>query len=258
MIRSRKIRNLLMAPLAYTLFLMGTSQAQIVCPGSYGGHLQGIATDKDGAIYWSFTTELVKTDMTGSILEKVSVPTHHGDLTFHDGKVYVAVNLGQFNEEAGHADSWVYVYDAKTLQLISTHNIPEAVHGAGGMDYLEEHFFVVGGLPKGHSANYVYEYDKDFQFLKQHTIDSGYTLMGIQTACYSQGYWWFGCYGDSPSLLKTNGSFRLLGKYGFDCALGISEFSENTFLIGRRIKGKQHRGEVLSAVVDRDQGLAIE
>ena len=34
---------------------------QVVCSGTYGGHLQGITTDNTN-IYWSFTTSLVKTD----------------------------------------------------------------------------------------------------------------------------------------------------------------------------------------------------
>ncbi len=233
---------------------------EVLCSGTYGGHLQGITADKGKAIYWSFTVALVKTGAEGNLLAKVSVPNHHCDLTFHDVKVYVALNPGQFNKEAGHATSSIYDNAAKKLKLVSKHSIPEVVHGAGGIDYHEGHFFVVGGLPKGHKANYVYEYDRDFKFLKKHTVKSGYTPMGIQTACFSQGYWWFGCYGKTPTLLKTDASFRLLGRYDFDCALGISRFPDNTFLIGRSLRGpggRRQRGKALSAKMDRDKGLLI-
>ena len=65
------------------------------CEGTYPHHLQGICTNEQDAIYWSFTTTLVKTDTQGKILAKTPVANHHGDLCFHDGKVYVAVNLGE-------------------------------------------------------------------------------------------------------------------------------------------------------------------
>ncbi len=257
MINSRRFRHLFMLSFVCALLLFDTSLGEVVCPGIYGGHLQGITTGNTKAIYWSFTTSLVKTDAEGNLLEKISVPNHHGDLTFHDGKVYVAVNLGQFNQEAGHAKSWIYVYDAENLRLVSKHSIPEVVHGAGGIDYHEKHFFVVGGLPKGHKANYVYEYDKDFKFLKKHTIESGYTLLGIQTACYWQECWWFGCYGETPTLLKTDVSFRLLGRYDFDCSVGISGVSGDILLVGRILGPKSRQGKVLSAKMDRDKGLVI-
>lgn len=69
----------------------------VTCEGTYPHHLQGICVDKDW-IYWSFTTALVKTDLDGKPLKKVT--NHHGDLCFYDGKIYVAVNLGKFNVRA--------------------------------------------------------------------------------------------------------------------------------------------------------------
>ena len=261
--QEQKMKHLIFSYYLFFTSLVGVlitstpSIGQVVCPGSYGGHLQGITTDKTKAIYWSFTTDLVKTDAKGNLIVKVSVPSHHGDLTCHDGKIYVAVNLGEFNREEGHARSWVYVYDAEKLKLLSKFSIPEAVHGAGSIDYHKNRFFVVGGLPKGHRGNYVYEYDLDFKFLKKHTVKSGYTLMGIQTACYAQGYWWFGCYGKSPELLKTDGLFNLLGKYDFDCALGICRLSDDKFLIGRNLGEQNQQGQVLVAKPDQTKGLAI-
>jgi len=81
--------------------------------------------------------------------------------------------------------------------------------------------------------------------------------MGIQTACFAQDHWWFGCYGRPPTLLKTDDSFKLLGKYDFDCAMGICRLSENELLIGRVAGNQYHRGQVLSAKPDQTKGLAI-
>ena len=119
---------------------------KVQCEGTYQHHLQGVATDRQ-SIFWSFTTTLVKTDQKGKLIKKKSVANHHGDLCFQNGKIYVAVNLGKFNDPKGNADSWVYVYHAETLQLLVRHAVPEAFHGAGGIGYRDQMFFVVGGLP---------------------------------------------------------------------------------------------------------------
>ena len=93
----------------------------VECAGTYPHHLQGICTDDDNALFWSFTTQLVKTDRLGTVLKQVPVGNHHGDLCHHDGRIYVAVNFGNFNDPDGNADSWVYVYDADDLSLIAKH-----------------------------------------------------------------------------------------------------------------------------------------
>ncbi|MCA9134027.1 MAG: hypothetical protein KDA45_12760, partial [Planctomycetales bacterium] len=191
------------------------------CAGEYQHHLQGVCTDNDQAIYWSFTTQLVKTDRQGQVLQQIPVANHHGDLCFAEGKLYVAVNLGKFNDPQGNADSWVYVYDAQTLDVLAKHEVQEVFHGAGGIGVHRDHFFVVGGLPDGVQENYVYEYDADFRFVNKHVIPSKWTQLGIQTATFHDGEWWFGCYGTPKILLKTDADFKLLGRYEFDCSLGI-------------------------------------
>lgn len=203
----------------------------IYCEGAYPMHLQGISTDQKNSIYWSFTNEMVRTDLKGKVLNRVQVLNHHGDLCYVDGKIYVAVNLGKFNQPAGQEDSWVFVYNARDLKEIARHKVPELVHGAGGMAFNKGKFYVVGGLPKGYNENYVYEYDKDFKFIKRHIIASGYTQLGIQTVEHYEGQWWFGCYG-SPKLLRTDDQFTILDKSDFDASLGIVAYSSKKLMIG--------------------------
>ncbi len=227
------------------------------CEGDYRHHLQGVCTDRAGAVYWSFTTELVKTDPSGNVLASISADNHHGDLCFAGGKVYVAVNLGKFNHPEGRADSWIYVYDAASLALLAKHPVPEVFHGAGGMDVREGRFFIVGGLPEGVEENYVYEYDDAFRFVKRHAIASGWTKLGIQTALWHDGVWWFGCYGSPQILLKTDADFRLLGRYEFDCSLGIVGIGPGQFLVakGPRTPEGRHRGVLGFAKADAEKGL---
>lgn len=230
--------------------------SHVDCDGVYPHHLQGVCAHGD-AFYWSFTTTLVKTDNTGKVLLRVPVANHHGDLCFRNGRIYVAVNLGKFNDPNGNADSWVYVYDAETLKEVARHETQEVVHGAGGIGFRGEHFFVVGGLPDAVAENYVYEYDSAFKFVRKHVIKSGHTHLGIQTATFAHGSWWFGCYGDPKILLVTNAQFQMQGRYEFDCSLGIEGVSEGRLLVasGRCEGGKHCTGRVQAMAPDAKLGL---
>ncbi|MGE0758634.1 MAG: hypothetical protein AB7O38_16525 [Pirellulaceae bacterium] len=231
----------------------------VTCDGAYPHHLQGICADRE-AIYWSFTTTLVKTDLNGKLLKKLPVANHHGDLCCHDGKLFVAVNLGTFNDSQGNADSWVYVYDAATLTETSRHEVQEVFHGAGGIGFRQGHFFVVGGLPEGVEVNFVYEYDANFRFQQKHIIRSGHTHLGIQTATFAHDRWWFGCYGDPKVLLVTDADFQLKGRYEYDCSLGIVGLSDGRFLSATGQCGKNQgcTGSARIAMADEKAGLRIE
>ncbi|MBQ2822496.1 MAG: hypothetical protein IJF17_13060 [Thermoguttaceae bacterium] len=186
----------------FSINAYASSTNKIMCEGTYGGHLQGL--DNDGAsIFWAFTTELVKTDGDGKVLKKVEVPNHHGDLCCHNGVVYVAVNRGQFNQEAGKAVSEIWTFRTDDLSFIAKYDVPEVVHGAGGITYREGFFYVVGGLPRGYEENYVYQYAPDFKFVKRHVLKTGYTHLGFQTAHYTQGKFWFGFYGEQGNPSGT-------------------------------------------------------
>lgn len=248
------------------LLFLGNLQAQntkaieypITCKGLYKGHLQGITTDED-AIFWSFTDTLVKTDLTGSILKKVPVANHHGDLCYSDGKVYVAVNLGKFNQPAGQADSWVYVYDADHLNQLNRYPVQDVVHGAGGMAIKDGTFYVVGGLPEDISENYVYAYTPDFKLKKRYIIPSGHTHLGIQTVDYIDDTWYFGCYGDPKILIKTDSEFNILGQWEFDAALGINSFPDGQILVARGYKKDGlNGGTIFKAKSKKKKGLLIK
>jgi hypothetical protein len=220
------------------------------CEGAYPRHLQGICTDGKGSIYWCWTDALVKTDLNGHVLKKVPVANHHGDLCYHDSRVYVATNLGKFNLPASAADSWVYVYDADTLAELAKHRLPELVHGAGGMEHHDGKFIVIGGLPPGVNENYLY---------------GGYTLMGIQTVAYANGAWWFGCYGKPAVLLRADKKFQFTGKWEFNASVGIAPISGGRFLMAQNtsIKGddgktKANQSRVVIARPDEKAGLVID
>ena len=174
----------------------------IVCEGDYrSGHLQGVATDGTH-LYWPFTGTIVKTDLAGRVLATTTQVRHQGDLCVVDGMVYIAVNLGRFNQETG-AVSEVWSYDAKDLALKRKWKVPELVHGAGGITWHDGKFYVVGGLPKTHTCNYIYEYTPDFTFVKRHVLKTGYTLLGIQTAAFEHGRFLFGCYSSKEAPIRT-------------------------------------------------------
>ncbi|HBL76702.1 MAG: hypothetical protein A2W90_23670 [Bacteroidetes bacterium GWF2_42_66] len=211
---------------------------------TYGGHLQGFTTDYQSFLYWSHTTQLVKTDFRENIVKVIDVSSHHGDPEYYNGRIYVAVNLGLFNEEPGLADSWVYVYDAKDLGFIKKYSVPEVIHGAGGIAIHDKKVMIVGGLPGSgkYSKNPVYEYNLDFELQKVHWLESGYTYKGIQIATYYNGYWYFGCYGNAgkslnPVVLKTmlvDGNLQLTKIYDLDFSHGMIGLSGNRWLVSNK------------------------
>ncbi len=215
----------------------------VYCEGSYSRHLQGIDIN-DSFILWSWTTKLVKTDPSGKVLVSVDADDHHGDLCIVNNRVFAAVNLGKFNQPTGKADSWIYEYDINTLALLKKYPVPELVHGAGGIAWKDGNFFVVGGLPKGYDENYVYEYDETFRFRGRHVLNSGYTLLGIQTITWAKGRWWFGCYGNPEVLLTADKEFNLVTKKELNAALGIS-FIDGVSFIGsnEKVEGK-YKGKI--------------
>lgn len=234
--------------------------AIISCAGTYTGHLQGVCIDPEGNIYWSFTTTLVKTDIGGSVLMKIPVVSHHGAPCYVDGKLYVAVNLGKFNEAKMSADSWVYVYDAANLSPLRKQRVGEVIYGAGGIAHHKGKFLVVGGLPEGFDENYLYEYDEDLIFTRKISLISGYTTKGIQTATYSDGYWWFGCYGSPEVLLKVDSQFKTISKFSFDCTLGLVPVGRR-FLVARGntacLEKNGCTGRLVPATRNDRNGLAI-
>ncbi len=104
------------------------------CDGAYKLHLQGICTSQD-SIFWCYTGDLVKTNPDGKIEKQISVPGHHGDLCYHDGKIYVAAFLREPERTKGEPVSWVYIYDAADLAFVTRHSVIEAIHRAGGVAY---------------------------------------------------------------------------------------------------------------------------
>lgn len=217
-----------------------TIPEKILYSTEYKNHLQGMTTDYQHSLYWSHTTVLVKTDLKGVVLKSVSVPDHHGDLAYHQGKLYVAVNLGQFNEKPGLADSWIYVYEAGDLRFVEKYPVPEVVHGAGGIAIHEDQFMVVGGLPRlaGYDKNFVYEYDARFNLKKIHELESGPTWLGIQTAAWFNGFWYFGCYASEAypngvvlkAGMAANGCLQLVDRYEMDMSYGLIGVQANRFL----------------------------
>ena len=222
--------------------------ARVDCAGVYPGHLQGICLDEKKNIYWSFTTWLVTKDSQGELLGKVPVASHHGDLCYAQGKVYVAVNLGKFNDPAGNADSWVYVYDAKHLKEISRHEVQQVKKVANPIAKGDGRFLVVGGLPNDINENYLYEYDSEFRFVKQHVLASGHTHLGIQGATYAEGKWWFACYGGQ--LLTATADLQMQGRYTFECGYGIVALGSGHYYIARggHRADRGHNGYLLRAV----------
>jgi len=86
--------------------------------------------------------------------------------------------------------------------------------------------------------------------------------MGIQTAAYADGAWWFGCYGKPAVLLRADENLQFTGKWEFNASVGIAPISggrfliaQNTALKGKDGKTKSNKAKVVFARVDEKAGL---
>ena len=232
--KSRTIQKIVAAGvIAFSMFPIAAGEnpvsEKIVCGGEYKGHLQG--TDAAGTnIWWSFDCMIVRTDLSGKVMATQEAPNHQGDLCVKGDTLYVAVNLGPFNTET-KGKSCVTAYDAMTLVPKKTWNI-DMPHGAGGMTWKDDRFYVIGGLPPTHDRNYVYEYDSDFRLVKRHELLTGYTVLGIQTAAFVNGEFLFGIYGGKgnpggilrcPADLSSFRRYIVSSRYGYSGAVGIAQ-----------------------------------
>ena len=88
----KTVPAILTMTLLYPATPFATDFQLVTCEGMYPPHLQGVCADEKDAIFWSFTTKLVKTDRSGKVVKQVDVANHHGDLCFHQGKVFAALS----------------------------------------------------------------------------------------------------------------------------------------------------------------------
>jgi hypothetical protein len=59
-------------------------------------------------------------------------------------------------------------------------------------------------------------------------------------------------------MIKTDASFKLVGKYDLDCGLGIIGISPDKFLIARGGgTGEQRTGRTLIGIADEKKGLVF-
>jgi hypothetical protein len=87
-------------------------------------------------------------------------------------------------------------------------------------------------------------------------LKSGYTNLGIQTACFHGDYWWFGCYTveGKKGLLKADSDLELVCVYDVSPAFGLVGWGEGRFLVARHF-GEEWQAKVVPMRPDERVGL---
>ena len=169
----------------------------------FRGHIQGVCTDGTN-IYWSMTYDLVKTDRTGRELARYSDKFHMGDLCWHRGRVYVGVN--RMAEKGVRRGDEVWVFEPERLERVKVYPTPQTVWCNNGLEWYGGRFWIVSCAPTYSRYNYVFEYTEDFKFVQCRPIESGWTMLGVQTICLRGDKMLFGCYGNRRDTVMPHKS----------------------------------------------------
>lgn len=232
--------------------IFGAFQASAVefrCEGDYPHHLQGFASDGE-SIYWSFTSILMKSDLTGKRISQIQVPMHHGDCCVMDGRLYVATHL---NWPSKNRTAWIYVYDCKDLTLLDKINIPEVDYaGVDGISFHDGFFYVcIGKDPDDKTPfNRIFKMTKDFQVVERFEVP-GATTYGIQAFSWANGSFWLGAY-SKEGTTQCDANMKVVGKHSIDMSVGVyelppSEQGEPRLMVAshRRENGEANRNWAL-------------
>ena len=199
------MKTVRIAVLAAVAALTGAAYADTIRCGETGvEHLQGVTCDGTH-IYWSFTTKIVKTDLTGAVVTSADVPGHSGDLCVHLGKLYVATDEGKY-VRASNFKQEVRVYDTATLKLLKVYNLDADFVPRGFeiscIEYANGRFWIPAGFDENvvDEKNYVMEYTPSFELVAVHELPTGSTQYGIQTIAYHDRYFYMGNYAGTTGV----------------------------------------------------------
>jgi len=230
------------------------SGKDVALEGVYPGHLQDFWI-ADGTIWWAHTEWLVKTDLTGHILEKAEVGAHHAGLEIKDGHLYTAV-CAHLHEPRGATTKESHVaigeYDANTLKLIEMHILP-INDRAGSFCFLEDGTMLVGCLrhPSLKPTEVKFHHlDRNYNLIKTHVIDIGKKVkMGIEVIRRRGNDVYLFIYG-GPVMKLDAKTLEVTGRYqSFGGQMGIAFDGDHAWIgksINKEPKGapKQYRSHL--------------
>ncbi len=211
---------------------------EIRCDGEFPHHLQGFDAD-DEAIYWSFTSVLLKTDKAGNAIRRRDVVSHHGDCCVHRGKLYVAVD----RKFAGAKDEeyFIYVYNCDDLAPVRRIAVLEDGGGVDGIVFVKGFFYLAEGKPRDseQAFNLIHKFTPDFQHKVATFQVPGKTSFGVQAMTYADGWFWLGTYG--LGTIQADEDFRVVAKNLIGASVGVyplpsSAKGEARLMIARHVK----------------------
>lgn len=225
----------------------------ILCEGESFSHVQGVSADQE-AIYWSFATDLFKTDLQGKVLIHRSVPNHHGDCWIQDGKLYISV----VQKIKGKVLPEIFVYRCKDLDLLEKIQIDKDLpKGSDGITFANGFFYLSEG--KGSPDvktpfNRIHQFTPDFKHVGVFEV-KGETIYGIQAMSWAHGFFWMGTYGKEHTQ-QVDSHFNVVANHHLDVAVGIYPLPENDqkeprFMVAKVVKkeGKKQTASLAPVVL---------
>lgn len=199
---------------------------KIELQGTYKGHLQDVWY-ADGNIWWAHTQQILRTDMTGKILQRADVEGHNAGCEVKDGKLYVAVCIMQGKTKGKttpECHPQINVYDAMTLKLLEKHVLEDVVDRSGSLAILEDGSFVIGCLrPQDISPTQVrfHHLTPDFKLIKSYVLDNVPVKLGIEVIKRHGDDLYLCCYYPKGLTIKLDKNFKEVARYSANGTTGL-------------------------------------
>ena len=192
------------------------------------GHVQGMCVSSN-AMYFSYHTQILKTDWYGRTLATVDTEPHGGDICIWNGRLYTGdVYRAKVEGEKNHAR--ISVYDAETLALVGHYPIGGWSGAADGITCLDGVIYLGMGRasPPGNKCWYGKFDAKTLKPIgKPFIVDHGYdSTHGSQNLATDGTYFYSAHYcedesANTPCFIVMDRDFNVVGRHVFGWRQGI-------------------------------------
>ena len=207
----------------------------IICAGLYNTPLLDMATNQAN-LWWCYEDCLVKTDMTGRVLQKQQLQrVSTQGIVVKDDNLYLLT-------VTENSCAMIESYDTASMKHLNSLVLPDTKSPLG-ITTDGKHFFMIAKVDDSDTKILVDEYDAQFNFIKSHRLYTNSPVNHIKNIIFCYNHFYIARYSvirfngeiQNYTLLKYDRQFNHKASYDTYCGAGAVELTDNCILVGRAI-----------------------